>query len=486
MIERNSTGLDRVQIGMNPLHLSWTIAPGSTFNSPEAVAVYSDRGLGGMSRSFHRLYRDHLSRSSWTHKDRPVVINHWEATEFEYDDDKIFRIAKAGNDLGCKLVSPLRYGDGADIQAVLDDGWFGKKYPRNGDSAGLGDWQVNEDKLKGGLNSLVQRITSSTTTSGEPLKFGLWVEPEHCNPTSEVFEQHPEWTLHAKANGQVYTRIQQRFQHVLNLALVEVQDHLIKVIGEVIASTGISYVKWDSNKAMDQMADPSTAHAYILGLYRVLGNLTQRFPDILWEGCASGGGRFDPGLLYYFPGSWTSDNTDPADRLFIQSGISLVYPPSSMSGHIASIPSQHSHRNTPLEFRAHVAMLCGSFGLELDPGSLSNDEKDKVKQWILLSERISPFIVQGDLYRLATPDKSNWPAFLYMTQDGSEAVLLAYQLLNKVNNSVPSIRLQGLDARAEYVIDSGESYSGDTLMNVGLKLPWKGDHDSRIMFITRA
>jgi alpha-galactosidase len=321
--------------------------------------------------------------------------------------------------------------------------------------------------------------------SGEAVKFGLWVEPEHCNPTSEIFEAHPEWTLHAKVNGKVYTRIQQRFQHVLNLGLVEVQDHLIGAIGDIIASTDIAYIKWDSNKAMDQMPTPSTAHAYILGLYRVIGTLTERFPDILWEGCASGGGRFDPGLLYYFPGSWTSDNTDPADRLFIQSGISVVYPPSSMSGHIASIPSQHSHRNTPLEFRAHVAMMCGSFGLELDPGTLSPEEQQQVREWIVISERISPLIVKGDLYRLATPEKSNWPAFMYLSQDGSRAVLLAYQLLNKINNSVPPTRFQGLVATARYTIEGGETYTGDTLMNVGLRMAWKGDYCSRILFLNR-
>jgi alpha-galactosidase len=367
----------------------------------------------------------------------------------------------------------------------MDDGWFGKKHPRNSDQSGLGDWQVNEDKLKGGLDTLVKRITSLKTPSGEPVRFGLWVEPEHCNPVSEIFESHPEWTLHAKVGDKVYTRIQQRFQHVLNLGLVEVQDHLIKVIGDTIASTKIDYVKWDSNKAMDQMPTPATAHAYMLGLYRVLDTLTSRFPDILWEGCASGGGRFDPGLLHYFPGSWTSDNTDPADRLFIQSGISLVYPPSAMSGHIASIPSQHSFRNTPLEFRAHAAMMCGSFGIEMDPDVYTEEEKEKVKGYIELSKRISPFIIRGDMYRLATPDISNWPAFVYMARDGSEMVLLAYQLMNKVNNSVPPIRFQNLDAGAQYEIEGGQTYRGDTLMNVGLRMPWKGDHDSRVLFIKK-
>ena len=366
---------------------------------------------------------------------------------------------------------------------MLDDGWFGTKYPRNSDSAGLGDWKVNENKLRGGLDALVQRIGKLKNDRGESIKFGLWVEPEHVNPASELFEAHPEWTLHAGANGQEYPRVQQRNQYILDLSQAAVQDHLIKVIGGILSLTAISYVKWDCNKAMEQLPTPSVGHAYILGLYRVVDTLTTRFPDILWEGCASGGGRFDPGLLQYWPGSWTSDCTDPVDRLHIQTGTSLVYPPSSMSGHVSASPNHQTGRETPLAFRAHVAMLCGSFGLELDPNHFSVQEKKDIPGLIHLSERISPYIIQGDLYRLARPEQTNWPAFLYLKPDGS-GVLLAYQIHNKINTSSPAIRLQGLEPGRTYKVD-GVEYKGDTLLSAGLRFPWKGDYQSKVVFVDR-
>lgn len=364
---------------------------------------------------------------------------------------------------------------------MLDDGWFGTKHPRNDDNAGLGDWKVNEDKLKGGLDALVKRIGKLQNDRGEAIKFGLWVEPEHVNPKSELYESHPEWTLYVKANGREYPRVEQRNQYILNLSLKEVQDYLIKAIGDVLALNDIAYIKWDCNKAIEQLPTPSTGHAYILGLYRVVGTLFNRFPDILWEGCASGGGRFDPGLLQWWPGSWTSDCTDPVDRLHIQTGTSLVYPPSSMSGHVSASPNHQTNRSTPLEFRAHVAMLCGSFGLELDPGSFDEQDKKDISALIKLSEKVSPYIIQGDLYRLLRPEDSNWPAFMYVKPDGS-AVLLAYQVYNKINTSTPAVRLQGLNPNSIYAVD-GREYKGDTLMSAGLRFAWKGDYQSKIVFI---
>jgi alpha-galactosidase len=342
---------------------------------------------------------------------------------------------------------------------------------------------VNENKLKGGLNKLVKRIATLQNHRQESIQFGLWVEPEHVNPDSELYEAHPEWTLHAGADGKAYPRVKQRNQYILDLSLVEVQDYLIEAMSNILSLADISYIKWDCNKAIEQLATPSVGHAYILGLYRVIDALTTRFPDVLWEGCASGGGRFDPGLLQYWPGSWTSDCTDPVERLHIQTGTSLVYPPSSMSGHVSASPNHQTGRETPLEFRAHVAMLCGSFGLELDPSSFSDVEREQIPELIRLSERISPYIVQGDLYRLARPEQANWPAFLYVNPTGS-GVLLAYQVYNKINTSVPAIRLYGLDRDARYVIDEQE-YAGDTLMSSGLRLPWKGDYQSRVLFLDR-
>ena len=416
-----------------------------------------------------------------------MLINNWEATYFDFDSDKIYRIAEQASSVGVQLVNrPMRCSRTVLLthqQLVLDDGWFGSKYPRNSDTAGLGDWEVNNKKLKGGLDALVKRINSLRGVDGKNMQFGLWVEPEHTNPLSELYEAHPDWILRAaSANGRCYPPIQQRNQHILDLSQKQVQDHLIKVIGDLIASTKIAYIKWDCNKGIDQLPSPSTSHGYLLGLYRVVDALTTRFPDVLWEGCASGGGRFDPGLLHYWPGSWTSDCTDPVDRLFIQSGTSMVYPASSMSGHVSASPNHQTGRETPLEFRAHVAMMCGSFGFELDPTTFTPDELKTIPALIQLSQRISPLIVKGDLYRLARPDESNWPAFLYVSEDATEAVLLAYQIHNTINVALPAIRLDGLLPHSTYTTDDGDTYGGDTLMNAGLRLPFKGDYQSKVVF----
>lgn len=371
---------------------------------------------------------------------------------------------------------------------MLDDGWFGTKYPRNYDTAGLGDWKVNERKVKGGLEKMVKRIAELRNRRGDPIKFGLWVEPEHVNPSSELYEAHPDWALHPGANGKEYPRKESRNQLTLNLSIPEVQNYLIDAIDHVLRLAKISYVKWDCNRSIQQLATPAEGHAYILGLYRVIGTLVDRFPDVLWVGCSGGGGRFDPGMLHWFPGSWTSDNTDPVDRLGIQTGTSIVYPPSSMSGHVSAVPNHQTNRETPLRFRAHVAMLCGSFGLELDPADFTDADRREISQYIELSERISPYIVQGDLYRLARPDKSNWPAFLYVKPDGS-AVLLAYQIHSSMNIIPPSVRLQGLDQGRVYKVD-GKEYTGETLCNAGLRMEWQaayptrgGDYQSKVLFL---
>ena len=257
----------------------------------------------------------------------------------------------------------------------------------NDDRAGLGDWNVNEEKLKGGLDSLVKRIGSLRTPDGGSMSFGIWVEPEHVNPRSELYDTHPDWILHAGGADGEYPRVSQRNQYILDLSKSQVQDFVIKSMSDLLSSANITYVKWDCNKAIEQLPTPSTGHAYLVGLYRVLEVLTSKFPHILWEGCASGGGRFDPGILCYWPGSWTSDCTDPVDRLHIQAGTSMVYPPSSMSGHVSASPNHQTGRVTPLRFRAHVAMFCGSFGLEMDPNTFTENEAQEITSLIRLSEK---------------------------------------------------------------------------------------------------
>jgi len=258
----------------------------------------------------------------------------------------------------------------------------------------------------------------------------------------------------------------------------------------LLKSANIGYVKWDNNRGMHEMSTPSKAHSYMLGLYRVMDTLITAFPTVLWEGCASGGGRVDPGVLHYWCQSWTSDNTDALDRLFIQFGTSLVYPPSSMAGHISAVPSHQTGRITPLEFRAHVAMMCGSFGFELDPRAFTADEKMVIPALIDLSERINPLIITGDLYRLSRPDESNWPAAMYLSEDGETAVVLAFQMEDRMHEVAPRLRLQGLDKGRKYKVTvagagggEGREEDGETLMGDGLRLGWKGDYQSRVIWV---
>ncbi|TXT10536.1 hypothetical protein VHUM_02041 [Vanrija humicola] len=473
-VERHAFNLVRASIGLNPLHLSWPLAPGESFTTPEAVAVYSSEGLGGMSRNLHSLYRNHLSRSSWTQRERPVLLNSWEGMYFDFTAEMLYTRAKDAAELGVSLF-------------VLDDGWFGDKHPRVHDNAGLGDWVVNPRRFPAGLDAFVKTVNELKVEGGRgPLKFGIWVEPEMVNPSSELYEAHPDWVLHSGT----HKRTEMRQQLILDLSKREVQDYIIEAIGKILWSAHIEYVKWDCNRGMHELPSPTTPHAYMLGLYRVLESLTTSFPQILFEGCASGGGRFDPGILYYWPQSWTSDDTDPIERLHIQFGTSLVYPPSSMGCHVSAAPGEQVGRTTPLLFRAHVALMGGSFGFELETEKMSAEERAQVTEIVALAERVNPYVIHGDLYRLALPDESNWPAALYVKPDGSSAVLLAYQIYARIRIDTPLLRLQGLDHAAVYEID-GVHYTGAVLMHVGLKLDWKpehlpaADHQSKVLFINR-
>lgn len=461
-VEKYTSGHIRAQIGLNPLHLDWKLPPGEWFKTPECVAVYSNEGLGGLSRKFHRLYRDHLSASKWTHVPRPVLLNSWEGMYFDFDAAKLYKKAQRCAELGIKLF-------------VMDDGWFGNKHPRLSDKAGLGDWVANPQRFPDGLGPFVQSI-NSLTSRGEPLKFGIWVEPEMVNPASELYEAHPDWVLHAGK----HKRTEQRNQLVLDLSKQEVQDYIIDKIGDILSSANIAYVKWDCNRAIHETPHSSTPYAYMIGFYRVLDTLTKRFPDILWEGCASGGGRFDPGILHYFCQSWTSDDTDAIERLHIQFGTSLVYPASSMGCHVSAVPNHQVGRVTPLEFRAHVALMGGSFGFELDLDQLPEEERKAIPAIIELSERVQPFVLHGDQYRLAQPD-TNYPAVAYLGH--GEGVIFAYQMAARLHMFPVPIKLQGLEASARYLINE-KVYSGAELMNVGLKLKWeRKDFQSQVLFI---
>ncbi|KAL4987888.1 alpha-galactosidase C [Aspergillus falconensis] len=467
-VEKGSQGLTRALIGFNPDQLSWNLGPGETLTSPECVSVYSKDGIGGMSRKFHRLYRKHLIKSKFATSDRPPLLNSWEGVYFDFNQSSIETLAEQSAALGIRLF-------------VMDDGWFGDKYPRTSDNAGLGDWTPNPARFPDGLEPVVEEITNLTVndTSSEKLRFGIWVEPEMVNPNSSLYREHPDWALHAGP----YPRTERRNQLVLNLALSEVQDFIINFMTNLLNSADISYIKWDNNRGMHEVPSPSTDHQYMLGLYRVFDTLTTRFPDVLWEGCASGGGRFDAGVLQYFPQIWTSDNTDGVDRITIQFGTSLAYPPSAMGAHLSAVPNHQTGRTVPLEFRAHVAMMGGSFGLELDPATLQDDPE--VPELIKLADKVNPLVLNGDLYRLRLPEESQWPAALFVAEDGSQAVLFYFQLSPNVNHAAPWVRLQGLDPEASYTVDGDETYTGATLMNMGLQYTFDTEYGSKVVFLER-
>ena len=468
-VEKATDGQIRVQLGIHPLHLSYPLAPGESFVTPECAATYSPSGLGETSRNLHRLYRHHLMRGPTALAERAVLLNSWEGLYFNFDQDKIAALAKDSADLGIKLF-------------VLDDGWFGNKYPRVTDNAGLGDWEANRKRFPNGLGPFVDQVTKMPVkNSSDKIRFGLWVEPEMVNPESELYKAHPDWVLHSGD----YPRTLNRDQLVLDLSIPAVQDYIIDCMTKILSGANITYIKWDNNRGMQEMPSPATMHKYIRGLYRVLDTLTTRFPNVLWEGCASGGGRFDAGLLPYFPVSWTSDNTDGLDRVFIQFGTSLAYPAASMGCHVSAVPNHGTHRTTPFEFRAHVAMMGGSFGFELNPAELSQEERDEIPKLVKLAERVNSLIVKGDQYRLAIPDESNWPAVMYLSADGSKGVLFVYQLHAALNSASPPIRLLGLDSETKYKLDSGETLSGATLMNSGLYFAMVGDYQSKMIFFER-
>ncbi|KAK9242571.1 Melibiase-domain-containing protein [Lipomyces tetrasporus] len=468
-VEKSPQGLMRTLIGMNPCQLSWRLKPGDSLVSPECVSVFSGAGIGDMSRKFHRLYRQNLIKSKFVNEPRPALLNSWEGLYFNFDESTIYNLAQESAKLGVKLF-------------VLDDGWFGDKHPRVDDHAGLGDWVVNPKRFPNGLKPLAEKVTKlQAANSDETLKFGLWFEPEMINKNSTLYEEHPEWVLHA---GE-YPRSECRQQLVLDAALPEVQEFIINSVANILETVPVSYVKWDNNRGIHESPTPDNYHAYMLGMYHVFEELTSRFPDVLWEGCASGGGRFDAGILQYFPQVWTSDNTDALDRIHIQFGTSLVYPPSSMGAHVSAVPNDVTGRTTPIRFRAHVAMMGGSFGLELDPDHMPDKDKAAIPELIALAEQINPIIIRGDMWRLNLPESSNYPAALFISEDGNQAVLFAFQIRATTVHNYPLLRLQGLDPIANYTIDGERTLSGATLMNGGLQYRFGTDYDSKVVMLKK-
>lgn len=451
----------RVSMGINPFDFSWKLEAGGEFQTPETVMVYSCNGIGEMSRTYHKLYRTRLCRGSFRDKERPVLINNWEATYFDFDANKLESIAQEAGKLGIELF-------------VLDDGWFGK---RDTDNCSLGDWFVDKRKLPDGLKSLAERINSLG------MEFGLWFEPEMISPDSELYRAHPDWCLHVPDRK----RTQARKQLVLDFSRQDVCEAITDMLINILSSAPIAYVKWDMNRNMTEIGSallPSdrqreTAHRYILGLYGVIDKLTSMFPHILFESCSGGGGRFDPGMLYYMPQTWTSDDTDAIERLKIQYGTSIVYPVSTMGSHVSAVPNHQVQRITPLMTRGDVAMS-GIFGYELDLTKLSDEEKQIIKKQVETYKELRHLVQFGDLYRLLSPFEGNDAAWMFVSEDKTEAYITYCRVLSKPNQPLKKLRLDGLDPEKAYKVDNTDLVlSGGFLMNAGLHIPLlEGDFKS--------
>ena len=445
-IETDYLDCTRLVMGINPIDFTWVVEPGDEFQSPEVVMVYSDSGMGKMSRTLHDLYNNNLIRGEWKNKKRPLLINSWEGSGFDFDQETLVRYAKEAKKLGIELL-------------VMDDGWFGH---RDSDNSSLGDWFVNESKLKGGLTKLIERVNA------EGVQFGIWYEPEMISEDSELYKAHPDWCVHVEGREQSPARQ----QYVIDMTRQDVRDCIFNQMYDVLSKNNIAYLKWDYNRAITEPASvmldarhsKEFFHRFILGTYELMDRITSAFPHILFESCAGGGGRFDAGMLYYMPQAWASDNTDPIERLTIQFGTTMCYPASSMGAHVSACD------RTGIETKAAVAMA-GTFGYELDPKEMSEEDKEKVKEQVKNYHRYYNVIHFGDLYRIIAPTDDEFKcAWEYVAKDKSEA-LLTVVIKNRAPHDFLLIKMKGLDPEKMYRDETdGEIYSGALLMNAGINL----------------
>lgn len=452
-LECDQLGQVRMVMGIHPDLFRWELKAGETFSTPEVMLSYSDTGLETLSHHFHQAIREHICRGKYQLAERPVLINNWEATYFGFDTEKILHIAEEAARLGVDML-------------VLDDGWFGK---RDDDCSGLGDWFVNETKLSGGLHDLVEKI------KGMGLRFGIWFEPEMISEDSDLYRKHPDWAIRIPDRAPMRSR----YQLVLDMANPEVQEYLFRVMSDVLHSADISYVKWDMNRSISDWytrtlpADRQgeMPHRYVLGLYALLERLTAAFPDVLFEGCSGGGGRFDAGMLYYCPQIWCSDDTDAYERTKIQYGTSFFYPVSAVGSHVSTVPNHQTGRITPFETRGTVAMA-GSFGYELDLNLLSDGEKQEVAEQIRQFKTYGPLIHNGKYYRLTNPMAEDAALWEFAAQDGSEVLVQGMLFHAEANVLRRTVQLRGLDAEKRYRLDGTEQvYTGAALMAGGVLLP---------------
>lgn len=460
----------RLVMGINPELFRWELKPSEVFDTPEVIMSYSSNGMEKLSHNFHKVIREHVCRGKYKLAERPVLINNWEATYFDFNEEKILKIAEQAASLGVDML-------------VLDDGWFGK---RDDDCSGLGDWFVSEEKLNGGLGKLAEKIKSLG------MKFGLWFEPEMVSEDSDLYRSHPDWAIKIPSRNPVRSR----YQLVLDMINPEVRDYLFGAISDILKNADISYIKWDMNRSIcDWYTSCLSAenqgempHRYVLGLYELLERLTTAFPDVLFEGCSGGGGRFDAGMLYYCPQIWCSDDTDAFERTKIQYGTSFFYPVSAIGSHVSAVPNHQTGRITPIETRAVTAMA-GSFGYELDLNTLSHDEKQEVKEQIVRFKKDGPLIHNGLYYRLSDSLNDKYAMWGFVSEDKKEVLVHGVIFRTEPNRTQYLVKLRGLLPDTNYrLAENGEVYKGSALMNGGILLPksW-GDYASIEMhFISEA
>ena len=462
--ECDYSGTSRILMGINPTDFTWHLEPGESFQTPEAVMVHTSKGIGEMSRIYHKLYNFNLVTGKYRTEKRPLLINSWEAAFFDFDTDKLVSFAERAKEFGMDML-------------VMDDGWFGK---RNNDQNSLGDWFVNESKLKGGLGELIDRVNALG------LQFGIWYEPEMISPDSDLYREHPEWAI--QIPGREATEI--RCQYVLDLSRPEVQDYAYECVAKILRSANIKYVKWDMNRQLsdlgstylDKDSQQELFHRYVLGMYAMQERLIQEFPDLLLENCSGGGARFDPGMLYYSPQIWCSDDTDAIERLEIQEGTALIYPLCSMGAHVSVCPNHTVGRVTPFTTRGHVA-LAGTFGYELDITKLPEEERKLIPEQTAMYHKYHELIREGEYYRiLSSRENHRSDCWAVASEDKSEVLVTYVQVLAQANMPSRKVRLRGFDPAKKYRLEgTDEVYSGEMLMNAGFRMKdfW-GDFVSRL------
>ncbi|MBQ2809768.1 MAG: alpha-galactosidase [Clostridia bacterium] len=462
---KNYNNNSRIVIGINPENFSFELSPNDIFCTPEVAMTFSSCGFSKISHNFHKAIRNNLCRGQYKTARRPVLINNWEGTYFDFNADKLVSMAKDASELGVEML-------------VLDDGWFGK---RNDDHTSLGDWYANENKLGCSLSELAERINETG------MKFGIWFEPECISEDSDLYRAHPDYAF--KMPGRKPTLYRQ--QLVLDMSRKEVRDNIFMQLCNILDNANISYIKWDFNRSITDLyscelpkdKQGEIFHRYILGLYELLDRITSKYPNILFESCSSGGGRFDLGMHYYMPQAWVSDNTDPIDRLRIQGGTSFIYPVSTMGAHVSASPNHITGRITPLETRGLVAYF-GTYGLELDINKMSSVEKEEIRRQIKEFKRFYELIQYGDYYRLISPYNANSLYCSWMVVKESEALLAVVKKQNRAKAADEVVRLKGLKHNAYYSINGEGKYLGEALMSLGLPI-WtdNGDYTSKLYYI---